>query len=191
MRLFTLILLFLLGGLQYDFWLGKNGLSDYRELSDAINRQQQDNLTLKDRNNLIYREIDDLTSGLEAIEELSRNDLGLIRAVEKFDPERGIDNGIANSILIKFNQIGSLTETLAAIKMAKDAGYTAVISHRSGETEDATIADLAVGTAAGQIKTGSMSRSDRVAKYNQLIRIEEALGAKAPFRGLKEVKNHA
>ena len=99
--------------------------------------------------------------------------------------KRGIDNGIANSILIKFNQIGSLTETLAAIKMAKDAGYTAVISHRSGETEDATIADLAVGTAAGQIKTGSMSRSDRVAKYNQLIRIEEALGAKAPFNGLK------
>ena len=105
--------------------------------------------------------------------------------------KRGIDNGIANSILIKFNQIGSLTETLAAIKMAKDAGYTAVISHRSGETEDATIADLAVGTAAGQIKTGSMSRSDRVAKYNQLIRIEEALGAKAPFRGLKEVKGQA
>ncbi|KTA81136.1 phosphopyruvate hydratase [Aeromonas salmonicida] len=105
--------------------------------------------------------------------------------------KRGIDNGIANSILIKFNQIGSLTETLAAIKMAKDAGYTAVISHRSGETEDATIADLAVGTAAGQIKTGSMSRSDRVAKYNQLIRIEEALGAKAPFNGLKEVKGQA
>lgn len=105
--------------------------------------------------------------------------------------KRGIDNGIANSILIKFNQIGTLTETLAAIKMAKDAGYTAVISHRSGETEDATIADLAVGTAAGQIKTGSMSRSDRVAKYNQLIRIEEALGNKAPFNGLKEVKGQA
>ncbi|MFP1726377.1 phosphopyruvate hydratase [Lonsdalea quercina] len=105
--------------------------------------------------------------------------------------KEGIDKGIANSILIKFNQIGSLTETLAAIKMAKDAGYTAVISHRSGETEDATIADLAVGTAAGQIKTGSMSRSDRVAKYNQLIRIEEALGAKAPFNGLKEVKGQA
>ncbi|EJL6396281.1 phosphopyruvate hydratase, partial [Vibrio navarrensis] len=95
--------------------------------------------------------------------------------------KEGIEKGIANSILIKFNQIGSLTETLAAIKMAKDAGYTAVISHRSGETEDATIADLAVGTAAGQIKTGSMSRSDRVAKYNQLIRIEEALGERAPF----------
>jgi len=104
---------------------------------------------------------------------------------------KGIEMGVANSILIKFNQIGSLTETLAAIKMAKDAGYTAVISHRSGETEDATIADLAVGTAAGQIKTGSMSRSDRVAKYNQLIRIEEELGEKAPFNGLKEVKGQA
>lgn len=105
--------------------------------------------------------------------------------------QEGIEKGIANSILIKFNQIGSLTETLAAIKMAKDAGYTAVISHRSGETEDATIADLAVGTAAGQIKTGSMSRSDRVAKYNQLIRIEEVLGEKASFNGLKEVKGQA
>ena len=102
--------------------------------------------------------------------------------------KEGIEKGIVNSILIKFNQIGSLTETLAAIKMAKDAGYTAVISHRSGETEDATIADLAVGTAAGQIKTGSMSRSDRVAKYNQLIRIEEALGEKAPYNGRKEIK---
>ncbi|QQX81615.1 phosphopyruvate hydratase [Shewanella sp. KX20019] len=105
--------------------------------------------------------------------------------------KRGIDNGIANSILIKFNQIGSLTETLAAIKMAKDAGFTVVISHRSGETEDATIADLAVGTAAGQIKTGSLSRSDRVAKYNQLLRIEEQLGEKAPYNGLSEIKGQA
>lgn len=102
--------------------------------------------------------------------------------------KEGIEKGIANSILIKFNQIGSLSETLAAIRMAKAAGYTAVISHRSGETEDATIADLAVGTAAGQIKTGSMSRSDRVAKYNQLMRIEEALAGKVAFNGLKEVK---
>ena len=101
---------------------------------------------------------------------------------------RGIEQGIGNSILIKFNQIGSLTETLAAIKMAKDAGFTAVISHRSGETEDATIADLAVGTAAGQIKTGSLCRSDRVSKYNQLLRIEEYLGDKAVFNGLSEVK---
>ena len=102
--------------------------------------------------------------------------------------KRGIDNGIGNSILIKFNQIGSLTETLNAIKMAKDAGFTAVISHRSGETEDATIADLAVGTAAGQIKTGSLCRSDRVAKYNQLLRIEEALGSAATYKGLSEIK---
>ena len=102
--------------------------------------------------------------------------------------KRGIDNGIANSILIKFNQIGSLTETLAAIKMAKDAGFTVVISHRSGETEDATIADLAVGTAAGQIKTGSLCRSDRVSKYNQLLRIEEFLAEKAIFNGRPEIK---
>ncbi|GAB3034684.1 phosphopyruvate hydratase [Bowmanella dokdonensis] len=105
--------------------------------------------------------------------------------------KRGIDNGIANSILIKFNQIGSLTETLEAIRMAKEAGYTAVISHRSGETEDATIADLAVGTAAGQIKTGSLCRSDRVAKYNQLLRIEEQLGDKATYGGRKEIKGQA
>ncbi len=102
--------------------------------------------------------------------------------------KEGIDKNIANSILIKFNQIGSLSETLAAIKMAKDAGYTAVISHRSGETEDATIADLAVGTAAGQIKTGSLCRSDRVSKYNQLLRIEEALGDKAVYKGRSEIK---
>ena len=100
--------------------------------------------------------------------------------------KRGIDENIANSILIKFNQIGSLTETLAAINMAKDAAYTAVISHRSGETEDTTIADLAVATAAGQIKTGSLCRSDRVAKYNRLLRIEEELGAASIYNGLKE-----
>jgi len=97
--------------------------------------------------------------------------------------KRGIDEGIGNSILIKFNQIGSLTETLDAIAMAKAAGYTAVISHRSGETEDATIADLAVGTGAGQIKTGSLCRSDRVAKYNRLLRIEAELGLTAPYPG--------
>jgi len=96
---------------------------------------------------------------------------------------RGIDMGVANSILIKVNQIGTLTETLDAIAMARDAGYTAVMSHRSGETEDVTIADLAVATGCGQIKTGAPSRSDRVAKYNQLIRIEEALGADAAFPG--------
>ena len=102
--------------------------------------------------------------------------------------KEGIDKKIANSILIKFNQIGTLTETLEAIQMAKAAGYTAVISHRSGETEDSTIADLAVGTAAGQIKTGSLCRSDRVSKYNQLLRIEEQLGSKAVYRGRGEFR---
>ncbi|MGI4838603.1 MAG: phosphopyruvate hydratase [Janthinobacterium lividum] len=102
--------------------------------------------------------------------------------------KEGIDKKIANSILIKFNQIGTLTETLEAIQMAKAAGYTAVISHRSGETEDSTIADLAVGTAAGQIKTGSLCRSDRVSKYNQLLRIEEQLGDKAVYRGRAEFR---
>ncbi len=95
----------------------------------------------------------------------------------------GIEKGIANSILIKVNQIGTLTETLAAIQMAKEAGYTAVVSHRSGETEDTTIADIAVATNAGQIKTGSLCRTDRIAKYNQLLRIEEALGPVAVYKG--------
>ena len=101
--------------------------------------------------------------------------------------KQGIERGVANSILIKFNQIGSLSETLDAIAMARAAGYTAVISHRSGETEDTTIADLAVATAAGQIKTGSLCRSDRVAKYNRLLRIEAELGGRAPYRGLVEI----
>ena len=103
--------------------------------------------------------------------------------------KRGIDERIANSILIKINQIGTLTETFAAIEMAKRAGYTAVISHRSGETEDTTIADIAVGTNAGQIKTGSLIRSDRLAKYNQLLRIEEDLGEIATYPGRKAFYN--
>ena len=103
--------------------------------------------------------------------------------------QEGIDKGVANSILIKINQIGTLTETFAAIEMAKRAGYTAVISHRSGETEDTTIADIAVGTNAGQIKTGSLSRSDRMAKYNQLLRIEEDLGEIATYPGRKAFYN--
>ncbi|MDN2659522.1 phosphopyruvate hydratase [Neptunomonas phycophila] len=101
--------------------------------------------------------------------------------------KRGIDEKIGNAILIKFNQIGTLTETLDAIRMAQDAGYRAVISHRSGETEDTTIADLAVGTCAGQIKTGSLCRSDRVAKYNRLLRIEEETAGSAPYRGRSEL----
>jgi enolase len=103
---------------------------------------------------------------------------------------RGIREGVANSILIKLNQIGTVSETLSAIEMAHRAGYTAVISHRSGETEDVTIADLAVGTNAGQIKTGSLCRTDRVAKYNQLLRIEEELGATAVYPGRAVFKNH-
>ena len=103
--------------------------------------------------------------------------------------KEGIDKNIANSILIKFNQIGTLSETLNAINMAHDSGYTAVVSHRSGETEDSTIADLCVATATGQIKTGSLSRSDRVAKYNQLLRIEETLGDKAIYAGKSAFKH--
>ncbi len=103
--------------------------------------------------------------------------------------QKGIDTGTANSILIKVNQIGTLTETLNAIELAKRAGYTAIISHRSGETEDSTIADIVVATNAGQIKTGAPARSDRVAKYNQLLRIEEELGASAHFDGLKSFYN--
>ena len=97
--------------------------------------------------------------------------------------ERGIADGVANALLVKLNQIGTLTETLDAIRMAAGAGYATIISHRSGETEDTTIADLAVATAAGQIKTGSASRTDRVCKYNQLLRIEEELGASATYAG--------
>jgi enolase len=102
------------------------------------------------------------------------------------NPERlaiGIEQGFANSLLVKVNQIGTLTQTLEAVSLAHRAGYTAVMSHRSGETEDATIADLAVATNCGQIKTGSLSRSERLAKYNQLIRIEEELGDSAAYAG--------
>ena len=101
----------------------------------------------------------------------------------------GIGEGLANSILVKVNQIGTLSETLDAVDMAHRAGYTAVMSHRSGETEDSTISDIAVGTNAGQIKTGSLSRSDRMAKYNQLLRIEEDLGDTASYPGLSAFYN--
>lgn len=103
--------------------------------------------------------------------------------------KKGIQMGVANAILIKVNQIGTLTETFEAIEMAKEAGYTAIVSHRSGETEDTTIADLVVATNAGQIKTGSMSRTDRIAKYNQLMRIEEELDSAAEFKGIHSFYN--
>jgi len=102
--------------------------------------------------------------------------------------KKGIDEQVGNALLVKLNQIGTVTETLDAVRMAADAGYATIISHRSGETEDATIADLAVGTAAGQIKTGSASRSDRICKYNQLLRIEEELGSAARFAGRKALR---
>ena len=101
----------------------------------------------------------------------------------------GIERNVGNSILIKVNQIGTLTETFNAIEMAKEAGYTAVVSHRSGETEDSTISDIAVATNAGQIKTGSLSRTDRIAKYNQLLRIEDQLGDLAVYQGLSAFYN--
>ncbi|MGH7338283.1 MAG: phosphopyruvate hydratase, partial [Myxococcota bacterium] len=104
---------------------------------------------------------------------------------------RGIKDGVGNAILIKLNQIGTVTETIEAIEMARKAGYASIISHRSGETEDTFIADLAVATAAGQIKTGSASRTDRVAKYNQLLRIEEALGSAARYAGRRAVRSLA
>jgi enolase len=123
-----------------------------------------------------------LTEKLGARRQLVGDDI-FVTNVERL--ARGIKEGVANSILIKVNQIGSLTETLAAVDMAHRAGYTAVMSHRSGETEDSTIADLAVATNCGQIKTGSLARSDRLAKYNQLIRIEEELGEQARYAGGK------
>jgi enolase 1/2/3 len=121
-----------------------------------------------------------LTAALGAKIQLVGDDL-FVTNVEFL--RRGIREGVANSILVKVNQIGSLTETLDAVELAKENRYTAVISHRSGETEDATIADIAVATNAGQIKTGSLSRTDRIAKYNQLLRIEEELGSNAQYGG--------
>ena len=121
-----------------------------------------------------------LTKKLGARAQLVGDDL-FVTNVERL--RRGIRAGVANSILVKVNQIGTLTESLSAIQTAAQAGYTSVISHRSGETEDVTIADLAVATGAGQIKTGSLSRTDRVAKYNQLLRIEEELGSGACYAG--------
>jgi enolase len=127
-----------------------------------------------------------LTNAMGAKTQLVGDDL-FVTNTEIF--AKGIARNIANAILIKVNQIGTLTETLDAIEMAKRAGYRSVISHRSGETEDSTIADLAVATNAGQIKTGSASRSDRIAKYNQLLRIEEELGDAARLRGTGHLQN--
>ena len=124
----------------------------------------------------------------DIVTELEKRNLDYAE-VEEALLEKGIKNKVANSILIMVNQIGTLTETFDAMKLAHNAGYTCVMSHRSGETEDTTIADLAVATSCGQIKTGSLSRSDRLAKYNQLLRIEEELGDDAHFPGLEVFHN--
>ena len=148
----------------YDSWLGKYPILS---IEDGLAEQDWDGWA-------------EMTKALGKKVQLVGDDIFVTNANIL---KRGIEQGIGNSILIKVNQIGTLTETFAAIEMAKRAGYTAVISHRSGETEDTTIADIAVATNAGQIKTGSLSRSDRIAKYNQLLRIEENLGETARFLG--------
>ena len=157
MRYVSLALIALIALVQAELWFGKGGVTRMMDLRGKLADQQAANAADRARNAQLVAEVSDL--------------------------KEGIEKRVANSILIKINQIGTLTETFAAIEMAKRAGWTAVISHRSGETEDSTIADIAVGTNAGQIKTGSMSRSDRVAKYNQLLRIEEDLGDVATYPG--------
>ena len=157
MRYLTAALIALIALVHAELWFGKGGAPRMMELQGKLHEQRASNLVARTRNAQLDAEVRDL--------------------------KEGIEKRVANSILIKINQIGTLTETFAAIEMAKRAGWTAVISHRSGETEDSTIADIAVGSNAGQIKTGSMSRSDRIAKYNQLLRIEEDLGDVATYPG--------
>ncbi|MDO9357356.1 MAG: phosphopyruvate hydratase, partial [Solirubrobacteraceae bacterium] len=150
-----------------EYWADKAGKYPILSIEDGMNEEDWDGWKV-------------LTELLGEKVQLVGDDL-FVTNPERL--KRGIDLGVGNSILVKVNQIGTLTETLEAIRMAHAAGYTAVMSHRSGETEDVTIADLAVATGAGQIKTGAPSRSDRVAKYNQLLRIEEALGDRAVYPG--------
>jgi enolase len=150
-----------------DYWADAAGRYPIVSLEDGMDEEDWDGWKL-------------LTERLGERVQLVGDDL-FVTSSERL--RRGIDLGVGNSILIKVNQIGTLSETLDAVRTAREAGYTAVMSHRSGETEDTTIADLAVATGCGQIKTGAPSRSDRVAKYNQLLRIEEALGADATYPG--------
>ncbi|MDH4229265.1 MAG: phosphopyruvate hydratase [Nitrospirota bacterium] len=173
----------LYGDNHYNFSRSKEGRKDYPDLveywSDWVNRYPivsiEDGMAEDD-----WKGWAALTKALGKRVQLVGDDL-FVTNTERLS--RGIREGVGNSILIKFNQIGTLTETLNAIRMAQKAGYTAVISHRSGETEDTTLADLAVATGAGQIKTGSACRTDRIAKYNQLLRIEEQLGKRAVYAG--------
>jgi enolase len=150
-----------------DLWAGWAKKYPIRSLEDGLAENDWDGWKL-------------LTDTIGAKTQLVGDDLFVTNPARLTD---GIERGVANSILVKVNQIGTLSETLEAIGIAKSANYTAVMSHRSGETEDVTIADLAVATGCGQIKTGAPSRSDRVAKYNQLLRIEEAIGSSAVYPG--------
>ena len=166
-RVLTYVFLALV--VQGQLWFGRGSVGDVRQMQRKLDDQKAHNAAALQGNERLGKSV-----------QLVGDDLFVTNT--KILKE-GIEKGIANSILIKINQIGTLTETFEAIEMAKRAGYTAVISHRSGETEDSTIADIAVGSNAGQIKTGSMSRSDRIAKYNQLLRIEEDLGDVASYPG--------
>jgi enolase len=156
-----------------DFWKGLCDQYPIISIEDGMSEDDWDGWKL-------------ITEQLGSRVQLVGDDL-FVTNVERLS--KGISLGVANSILVKVNQIGTLTETLASIEMAKRAGYTAIVSHRSGETEDVTIADLVVATNAGQIKTGAPSRTDRVAKYNQLLRIEEELGDTAVFAGMDAFYN--
>jgi enolase len=156
-----------------DFWVDLVGRYPIVSIEDGMAEEDWDGWKL-------------LTERLGATVQIVGDDL-FVTNTERL--ARGIEMGVANAILVKVNQIGSLTETLDAIEMARRAGYACVISHRSGETEDTTIADIAVATNAGQIKTGAPARSDRVAKYNQLLRIEEELGASGSYPGAKAFYN--
>jgi enolase len=175
----------------------KDGVYHYEGTGQKLNPQQQAEYLAKLVSAYPISTIEDGMSeddweGWKAVTDLIGNKCQLVgddlfvTNVERLS--QGIQKGVANSLLVKVNQIGSLTETLAAVDMAHRAGYTAVMSHRSGETEDSTIADLAVATNCGQIKTGSLARSDRLAKYNQLIRIEEELGPQARYAGRTALK---
>jgi len=162
-------------GEMADYWASLAAKYPILSIEDGMDEEDWDGWKL-------------LTDAIGAKVQLVGDDLFVTNPVRL---RRGIEAGVGNSILVKVNQIGTLSETLEAIRTAREAGYTAVISHRSGETEDTTIADLAVATGAGQIKTGAPSRSDRVAKYNRLLRIEEELGAAARYPGLNAFAQRA
>ena len=178
MRILILVLLLLLGWFQYRLWVGEGSLAEVTALRREILAQGEEMEKLRTRNRRLQAEVEDLRQGRDALEERARSELGMIKEGEIFlqliEPQSPV-------ALAGGEGKGALPA--GTVKVPHAAGYTAVVSHRSGETEDTTIADLVVATATGQIKTGSLSRSDRVAKYNQLMRIEDQLGAEADFAG--------